>query len=63
MAAQREHLLVDGYNLIKSSQLFQAPSTSLEKARLALQRALNAHSRHADVHITLYYDGDDLYHP
>ena len=63
MTARREQLLVDGYNLIQSSQLFQTPGTSLEKSRLALQRALNAYSRHADVHITLYYDGDDLDHP
>ena len=63
MAARREHLLVDGYNLIKSSQLFQAPGTSLAKARQALQHKLDAHSRRADVRITLYYDGDDLDHP
>ena len=63
MAVRREHLLVDGYNLIKSSQLFQAPGTSLAKARLALQHTLDAHSRRADVRITLYYDGDDLDHP
>ncbi|MBN64341.1 MAG: hypothetical protein CME20_23515, partial [Gemmatimonadetes bacterium] len=63
MAARREHLLVDGYNLIKSSQLFQAPGTSLAKARLALQHTLDAHSRRADVRITLYYDGDNLDHP
>ena len=63
MAARREHLLVDGYNLIKSSQLFQAPGTSLAKARLALQHTLDAHSRRADVRITLYYDGDDMDYP
>ncbi|MDP6699958.1 MAG: NYN domain-containing protein, partial [Candidatus Latescibacteria bacterium] len=45
------------------SQLFQAPGTSLAKARLALQHTLDAHSRRADVRITLYYDGDDLDHP
>ena len=63
MATRREHLLIDGYNLIKSSQFFQAPDTSLAKARLALQRALDDYSRRADVRVTLYYDGTDLNYP
>ena len=63
MATRREHLLVDGYNLIKSSQLFQAPETSLAKARLTLQRVLDDYSRRADARITLYYDGADLDYP
>ena len=57
MATKREHLLIDGYNLIKSSQLFQGRGDSLERARNRLQQALAAYGRRADKHITLYYDG------
>ena len=57
MATKREHLLIDGYNLIKSSQLFQGRDDSLERARNRLQQALTAYARRADKHITLYYDG------
>ena len=58
MSAKPEHLLVDGYNLIKSSHFFHRPEQSLEQARLGLQRALDAHSRRTQSKITLYYDGD-----
>ena len=57
MATKREHLLIDGYNLIKSSQLFQGRGDTLERARGRLQQALAAYGRRADKHITLYYDG------
>ena len=57
MATNREHLLIDGYNLIKASQLFQGRGDTLERARSRLQQALVAYSRRADKHITLYYDG------
>ena len=57
MATKREHLLIDGYNLIKASQLFQGRGDTLERARNRLQQALAAYSRRADKHITLYYDG------
>ena len=57
MATKREHLLIDGYNLIKASQLFQGRDDTLERARSRLQQALVAYSRRADKHITLYYDG------
>lgn len=57
MATEKEHLLIDGYNLIKASQLFQGRGESLEQARNRLQQALAAYSRRADKHITLYYDG------
>lgn len=57
MATKREHLLIDGYNLIKASQLFQGRGDTLERARSRLQQALVAYSRRADKHITLYYDG------
>ena len=52
-----EHLLVDGYNLIKTAPLLsQYERTSLRSARIALQKALAA--RRA-VSISLFYDGDD----
>ena len=57
MAPKKEHLLIDGYNLIKASQLFQGRGDSLERARNRLQQALAAYARRADKHITLYYDG------
>ena len=57
MATKKEHLLIDGYNLIKASQLFQGRGDSLEQARNRLQQALAAYSRRTDKHITLYYDG------
>ena len=57
MATKREHLLIDGYNLIKASQLFQGRGDTLERARSRLQQALVAYGRRADKHITLYYDG------
>ena len=57
MATKREHLLIDGYNLIKASQLFQGRDDTLERARNRLQQALAAYGRRADKHITLYYDG------
>ena len=57
MGTKREHLLIDGYNLIKASQLFQGRGDTLERARSRLQQALSAYGRRADKHITLYYDG------
>lgn len=57
MNTQREHLLIDGYNLIKSSGLFQGRGDELKQARDRLQQALVAYGRRADKHITLYYDG------
>ena len=57
MATKKEHLLIDGYNLIKASQLFQGRGDTLERARSRLQQALVAYSHRADKHITLYYDG------
>ena len=59
MAARREHLLVDGYNLIKSSPLFQNPGETLKKARTTLEEALGVYGRRTDRQITLYYDGTD----
>ena len=57
VATKKEHLLIDGYNLIKASQLFQGRGDSLERARNRLQQALAAYGRRVDKHITLYYDG------
>ena len=57
VATKKEHLLIDGYNLIKASQLFQGRGDTLERARSRLQQALAAYGRRADKHITLYYDG------
>ena len=57
MATKKEHLLIDGYNLIKASQLFQGRNDTLKRARHRLQQALAAYGRRADKHITLYYDG------
>ena len=55
--AKREHLLIDGYNLIKSSGLFQGRGDALNQARGRLQQDLAAYARRADKRITLYYDG------
>ena len=57
MVTKKEHLLIDGYNLIKASQLFQGRNDTLKRARNRLQQALTAYSRRADKYITLYYDG------
>lgn len=57
MATKKEHLLIDGYNLIKASQLFQGRGDALERARSRLQQALAAYGHRSDKHITLYYDG------
>jgi predicted RNA-binding protein with PIN domain len=58
VSTKRDHLLVDGYNLIKSGQLFQRRNESLEQARLSLQQVLDAYSRRTATKVTLYYDGD-----
>ena len=60
MATKREHLLIDGYNLIKSSPLFQSQGDTLERARRRLHQALAAYGRRADKRITLYYDGTGI---
>ena len=57
MDAKREHLLIDGYNLIKSSGLFQGRGDALNQGRSRLQQDLAAYARRAGKHITLYYDG------
>lgn len=57
MDPQREHLLIDGYNLIKSSGLFQGRGDELKQARDRLEQDLAAYGRRAGKDITLYYDG------
>lgn len=57
--AQPEHLLVDGYNLIKTIPHFrQREQVSLEAARQTLEQALRSYARDTDARITLVYDGD-----
>ena len=54
-----EHLLIDGYNLIKTVPRFSwYERTSLEAARTALQQALAAFSKRTGIDISLYFDGD-----
>ena len=54
-----EHLLVDGYNLIKTTPLLsQHERISLQSARIALQKALAALVARCAVSIPLFYDGD-----
>ncbi|NKB70797.1 MAG: hypothetical protein GKR89_27315 [Candidatus Latescibacteria bacterium] len=54
-----EHLLIDGYNLIKTIPRFGCHErTSLEAARRALQQVLVAFSRRTGIDISLYFDGD-----
>ena len=57
-----EHLLVDGYNLIKTTPLLsQYERTNLQAARIALQKALAALAALAArraVSISLFYDGE-----
>ncbi len=53
-----EHLLIDGYNLIRSTPLFsQQERISLEAGRQALQQVLAAYARQTHARITLYFDG------
>lgn len=62
--AQPEHLLVDGYNLIKTIPHFrQREQVSLEAARRALEQALRSYARATDARITLVYDGDSASEP
>lgn len=60
MSHRAEHLLIDGYNLIKASAHFgQYQRSSLERARRALEQALARYARHTGARITLFFDGDD----
>ena len=56
---KQEHLLVDGYNLIRSTPLFsQQERISLEAGRQELQQALAAYARQTNTRITIFFDGD-----
>jgi len=56
---KQEHLLVDGYNLIRSTPLFsQQERISLAAGRQSLQRALTAYAGQTSTRITLFFDGD-----
>ena len=55
-----EHLLVDGYNLIRASpRLRRRERVSLQSARQALEQVLTGFARHTGARITLFYDGDE----
>jgi predicted RNA-binding protein with PIN domain len=57
--AQPEHLLIDGYNLIKTIPHFrQREQVSLEAARQTLEQALRSYALATDTRITLIFDGD-----
>ena len=57
---ESEHLLVDGYNLIKATpDLRHQERLSLEQARRALQQALTLYAQRTGARITLYFDGDE----
>ena len=59
MTSKSEHLLVDGYNLIKTSPFFRHyEAISLQRARQALAQALGAYAKQRGVRITLFFDGD-----
>jgi predicted RNA-binding protein with PIN domain len=58
MKDKPEHLLIDGYNLIKTSLLFSHyEKTSLQRARQALIQALGSYARQRGARITLFFDG------
>jgi len=59
-----EHLLIDGYNVIKTDPyLRRREQVSLEAARLSLQQTLRAYAARSQAFITLFYDGDDGLEP
>jgi len=62
--AQPEHLLIDGYNLIKTIPHFrQREQVSLEAARQTLEQTLRSYARSTDARITLIFDGDSASEP
>ena len=59
MCPKPEHLLVDGYNLIKTSPFFRHyEAISLQRARQALVQALGSYARQRGARITLFFDGN-----
>lgn len=58
--AGSEHLLVDGYNVIKADPLLsRREQVSLEAGRDGLQQSLISYARRSGTRITLYFDGDE----
>lgn len=54
-----EHLLVDGYNLIKADPILRDhEKVSLKAARQALEGALRRYFRRTGARIQIFYDGD-----
>jgi predicted RNA-binding protein with PIN domain len=54
-----EHLLIDGYNLIRGAPSFAGQEAiSLEAGRKALIHALGEYARDTGAKITLFFDGD-----
>lgn len=54
----KEHLLIDGYNLIKADPVLrQHEETSLLAARRALERSLRRYARRTGVSVSVFYDG------
>ena len=59
MNPKPEHLLVDGYNLIKASPFFRHyEAISLQRARQALVQALGGYARQHGARVTLFFDGN-----
>ena len=60
MSDRPEHLLVDGYNVIKTVPYFHHfERTNLERARNALWQSLNAYAHRTGARVMLYFDGSD----
>lgn len=58
--SRSEHLLVDGYNVIKTDPyLRRREQVSLEAARLSLEQTLRTHAGRSAAFVTLFYDGDE----
>ena len=55
-----EHLLIDGYNVLKATPHFHRQERlSLEAARQALQQTLIHYAQRTGARITLVFDGDE----
>lgn len=58
MSPKSEHLLVDGYNLIKTSPFYRHyEAISLQRARQALIQVLGGYARQRGARVTLFFDG------
>lgn len=59
MAANRPHILVDGYNLIKCVPLYsETQHQSLAAARQHIESVLSVHANKSNATVSIYYDGD-----